>query len=67
MEDNKKVNQENSKDKPKRVLPKPPKFNFYWIYGILLVGIIGFNLMYSGNSAKEISVNCKKAFHQMSK
>jgi cell division protease FtsH len=55
MEDNKKVNQENSKDKPKRVLPKPPKFNFYWIYGILLVGIIGFNLMYSGNSAKEIS------------
>ncbi|MCF8284370.1 MAG: ATP-dependent zinc metalloprotease FtsH [Sphingobacteriales bacterium] len=55
MEDNKKTNQGNEKDKPKRVLPKPPKFNFYWIYGILLVGIIGFNLMYSGNSAKEIS------------
>ncbi len=55
MEDNKKTNQGNEKDKPKRVLPKPPKFNFYWIYGILLVGIIGFNLMYSGNTAKEIS------------
>jgi len=55
MEDNKKTNQGNEKDKSKRVLPKPPKFNFYWIYGILLVGIIGFNLMYSGNTAKEIS------------
>lgn len=55
MEDNKKMNSGNSKDKQKRTLPKPPKFNFYWIYAILLVGIIGFNVMYSGNSAKEIT------------
>lgn len=55
MEDNKKMNQGNSNGKPKRTLPKPPKFNFYWIYAILLVGILAFNIMYSGNSAKEIS------------
>ena len=55
MEDNKKINSGNSNGKPKRTLPKPPKFNFYWIYGILLVGILAFNIMYSGNSAKEIS------------
>ena len=55
MEDNKKMNQGAPKDKQKRALPKPPKFNFYWIYAILLVGIIGFNLIYSGNSAKEIT------------
>lgn len=55
MEDNKKMNQGAQKDKQKRALPKPPKFNFYWIYAILLVGIIGFNLIYSGNSAKEIT------------
>lgn len=55
MEDNNKMNQGNAKEKQKRILPKPPKFNFYWIYAILLVGIIGFNLIYSGNSAKEIT------------
>jgi cell division protease FtsH len=55
MEDNKKMNSGNTKGNPKRILPKPPKFNFYWIYGIILVGFLAFNLMYSGNSAKEIS------------
>jgi cell division protease FtsH len=55
MEDNKKTNSGNSNGKPKRTLPKPPKFNFYWIYGIILVGFLAFNIMYSGNSAKEIS------------
>lgn len=46
MEDNK---------KQKRNLPKPPKFNFYWIYGILAVGLILFQFMYSGNSAMPVS------------
>ena len=55
MEDHNKMNQGNNNGKPKRALPKPPKFNFYWIYAILLVGILAFNIMYSGNSAKEIS------------
>lgn len=55
MEDHNKMNQGNNNGKPKRTLPKPPKFNFYWIYAILLVGILAFNIMYSGNSAKEIS------------
>ncbi len=55
MEDHNKMNKGNNNGKPKRTLPKPPKFNFYWIYAILLVGILAFNIMYSGNSAKEIS------------
>ena len=46
MEDNK---------KQKRSLPKPPKFNFYWIYGILAAGLLIFNFMYSGNSALPVS------------
>ncbi len=46
MEDNK---------KQKRSLPKPPKFNFYWIYGILAAGLLIFNFMYSGNSAMPVS------------
>src|SRR2546428_1748020 len=41
----------NSKDKmPKKILPKTPKFNGLWIYGIILAMIIGFNLLYPGNS-----------------
>ena len=56
MEDNKKFKVNiNSKDKSKKNLPKAPKFNFYWIYGILLVAVLAFNFIYSGNSAKEVS------------
>ncbi len=32
-----------------------PKFNFYWVYGILFVIIIGINFLFSGNSAREIN------------
>ena len=30
-----------------------PKFNFYWIYGILLVVFIGLQFMYSGENSKK--------------
>lgn len=55
MEDNQKFKLNSNKDKSKRTLPKPPKFNFYWIYAILLVAVLAFNFIYSGNSAKEVS------------
>lgn len=53
MEENKK--DLFSKDKIKKTIPKPPKFNFYWIYGALLIGVLAFQFLYSGNTAKEIS------------
>ncbi len=42
-------------NKSKKPIPKPPKFNFYWIYGALLVAVLAFNFLYSGNSSKEVS------------
>ncbi len=30
-------------------------FNFYWIYGIILVVFLGYNILYPGNDAKEIT------------
>ena len=36
-------------------MPQVPKFNFYWIYGILLVAVLAFQFLYKDNSAKEIS------------
>jgi AFG3 family protein len=60
MEENKKdpVKKENKiqipgKGKPGK--PGKPKFNFYWIYGALLIGVLAFQVLYPGNSAKEIS------------
>ncbi len=32
---------------------KKPKFNFYWIYGILLLVFIGLQFMYSGETSKK--------------
>ena len=32
---------------------KKPKFNFYWIYGILLLVFIGLQFMYSGENSKK--------------
>ena len=37
---------------------KPPKFNFYWIYGIIFVLILGYQFLNSGNlSTKKLSEN----------
>ncbi len=48
------ANETNQKNKPRRVIPgsngssdeeqkKRPKFNIYWIYGILFAAVIGYN------------------------
>ncbi len=34
---------------------KKPKFNLYWIYGIVLLGIIALNIVPMSNNVKEIS------------
>jgi len=34
-----------------------PKFNFYWIYGILFVIFIGYNFLSAGTSSKKINQN----------
>jgi AFG3 family protein len=39
--------------KPKK--PNLPKFNFYWIYAVIFIVIIGIQLLYSGNNSKEVS------------
>ena len=46
MEENKKTDQKQDGDKG------PPKFNFnsYWIYGIIILLLVGFNLMYFPDS-----------------
>ncbi|MFT6816006.1 MAG: AFG3 family protein [Sphingobacteriales bacterium] len=43
------------KGKGKKPVMIKPKFNFYWIYAILLIGFLGFNYLYSGSQAKEVS------------
>jgi len=44
---------ENKAGKGKTPLPKKPKFNFYWIYGILAVIFIGIQFINFGGGAKE--------------
>ena len=41
------------KGKGKTTLPKKPKFNFYWIYGILAVLFIGIQFINIGGNTKE--------------
>jgi len=44
---------EKKAGKSKTPLPNKPKFNFYWIYGILAVVLIGLQFINIGNGAKE--------------
>ncbi len=44
---------EKKAGKSKTQLPKKPKFNFYWIYGILAVLFIGIQFINFGGGAKE--------------
>jgi cell division protease FtsH len=44
---------EKKAGKSKTPLPKKPKFNFYWIYGILAVIFIGIQFINFGSGAKE--------------
>ncbi|HKJ06076.1 MAG TPA: ATP-dependent zinc metalloprotease FtsH [Flavobacteriaceae bacterium] len=45
----------NTKKTPNKNLK--PKFNFYWIYGILFVLFIGYQFFSAGNASKDISQN----------
>jgi cell division protease FtsH len=48
----------NNKKPPINKNIKPPKFNFYWIYGIIFVLILGYQFLNSGNlSSKKLSEN----------
>jgi cell division protease FtsH len=47
-----------SKKTPLNKNIKPPKFNFYWIYGIIFALILGYQFLNSGNlSSKNLSEN----------
>jgi cell division protease FtsH len=39
----------------KRVVPKPPKFNIMWIYGIIILAILAVQFFMSGNNSKLIT------------
>ncbi|MCF6182455.1 ATP-dependent zinc metalloprotease FtsH [Lutibacter sp.] len=48
----------NNKKSPLNKNIKAPKFNFYWIYGIIFVLILGYQFLNSGNlSTKKLSEN----------
>jgi cell division protease FtsH len=50
------MNQEkNNTSKNKNI--KPPKFNFYWIYGIVFVLFIGYQFFNANTSSKKINQN----------
>ena len=35
--------------------PQPPKrFNVFWLYAAILVALLGINLLYTGDGAKEV-------------
>jgi len=49
---------QDKKNTPNKNMLKTPKFNFYWIYGIIFVLFIGYQFMNSGNmSSKNLSQN----------
>jgi len=39
----------------KKIIPKPPKFNIMWLYGIIILSILGIQFFMSGNSARLIT------------
>jgi len=48
----------NNKKPPINKNIKAPKFNFYWVYGIIFVLILGYQFLNSGNlSSKKLSEN----------
>jgi cell division protease FtsH len=50
------MNQNKNTPNPKN--PKAPKFNFYWVYGIILALFIGYQFFNAGNTAsKNLSQN----------
>ena len=52
------LNKKNNKQSNNNSNKKLPKFNFYWIYGIVAVVLIGINLMnFNGFYTKKIEEN----------
>ena len=58
MEENKDNNKENNKNTPKKKgINTKPKFNIYWIYGILAVIFIGLQFInFGGSETKEVTM-----------
>ena len=55
------LNKKNNKRSNNSSNNKLPKFNFYWIYGIVAVVLIGINLMnFNGVYTKKIEENQNK-------
>ncbi|TAF45037.1 MAG: ATP-dependent metallopeptidase FtsH/Yme1/Tma family protein [Sphingobacteriales bacterium] len=39
----------------KKIIPKPPKFNFMWIYGIIIVAILATQFLMNTNTSRTIT------------
>lgn len=39
----------------KKIVPKPPKFNIMWLYGIIILGLFVVQYLFSSNNAKTVS------------
>ncbi len=39
----------------KKIIPKPPKFNIMWLYGIIILAILAVQFFMNGNNAKLIT------------
>jgi AFG3 family protein len=39
----------------KKIIPKPPKFNIMWVYGIVILAILGIQFFMSSNNARLIT------------
>ena len=63
-ENKKKQTPKNDKNKPKQNLPK---FNFYWIYGIVLVGLFVFTFFGNGGNSSEKNINPTKFMEMVHK
>ena len=49
---------QDKKNSPNKNIIKTPKFNFYWVYGIIFALFIGYQFLNSGNmSSKNLSQN----------
>jgi AFG3 family protein len=46
-------NKENKKGGPRIPMPKPPKFNYYWLYGVIAVLLLGMQFFSFQDQLKE--------------
>jgi AFG3 family protein len=55
MKENLDKNKQIKKIPGKKIIPKPPKFNIMWIYGIVILSILAIQFFMSGSSASLIT------------